>query len=147
MPAPTAPQIAQLARAAFCDADLTGEHADDIATATADTCGRALAMFLAQAMVLPGIPAAIDPVSGSGSTSGPGKLLPPPAGGPVAAQLRGLALTDLHAAGIRGEDAPALAAVIAGAIAQGIALFCAGASISPGIAVAGFVTAAPGRLL
>jgi hypothetical protein len=106
MPAPTAPQIASLARAAFRDADLSGAHADDLAGAAADTCARALAMFLAQAMVLPGIPAAIDPVSGSGSTSGPGKLLPPPAGGPVAAQLRGLALADLHAAGIQGEDAP-----------------------------------------
>lgn len=147
MPAPTSSQIAQLARAAFRDADLSGAHADDLAGATADTCGRALAMFLAQAMVLPGIPAAIDPVSGSGSTSGPGKLLPPPAGGPVAAQLRGLALTDLHAAGIQGEDAPALAAVIAGAIAQGLSLLCASASIAPGIPVAGFVTAAPGRLL
>ena len=80
MPAPTSSQIAQLARAAFRDADLSGAHADDLAGATADTCGRALAMFLAQAMVLPGIPAAIDPVSGSGSTSGPGKLLPPGTG-------------------------------------------------------------------
>ena len=76
-----------------------------------------------------------------------GKLLPPPAGGPIAPQLRGLALANLHAAGIQGEDAPALAAVIAGAIAQGISLLCASASIAPGIPVAGFVTAAPGRLL
>lgn len=147
MPAPPAALLEDLARSAFQAADLRGELAPDIAAATAKTCGQALAMFLAQAMVLPGIPAAIDPISGAGSTAGPGRLLPPPAGGPVAPQLRGLALANLQAAGIRGEDAPALAAVIAGAIAQGLLLFCAAAMVAPGIAVAGFVTAAPGRLM
>ncbi|MBL9106678.1 MAG: hypothetical protein JNL82_37500 [Myxococcales bacterium] len=147
MPAPPAALVENLARAAFDAAGLRGEHAPDLAVATAKTCGQALAMFLAQAMVLPGIPAAIDPVSGAGSTAGPGKLLPPPAGGPVAPQLRGLALANLQAAGIAGEHAPALAAVIAGAIAHGLVLLCASASVAPGIAVAGFVTTTPGRLL
>ncbi len=147
MPAPPAAAIESLARNAFQSAGLEGEHAADIAVAVAKTGAQALALFLAQAMVLPGIPAAIDPLSGSGSTAGPGKLLPPPAGGPIAPQLRGLALANLQAAGIQGEHAPALAAVIAGAYAQGLALFCASAMISPGIAVAGFVTTAPGRLM
>jgi len=147
MPAPPASLIENLAKAAFQSAGLRGELAPDIAAATAKTCGQALAMFLAQAMVLPGIPAAIDPISGAGSTAGPGKLLPPPAGGPIAPQLRGIALANLQAAGIRGEDASALAAVTAGAIAQGLSLFCASAMVSPGIAVAGFVTTAPGRLM
>ena len=147
MPAPPSALIESLARNAFKSAGLTGEHAADIAVAVAKTGAQALAMFMAQAMVLPGIAAVIDPFSGSGSTGGPGRLLPPPAGGPIAPQLRGLALANLQAAGIQGEDASALAAVIAGAYAQGLALFCANVMISPGIAVAGFVTAAPGRLM
>lgn len=146
MPAPPSALIENVARSAFQSAGLNGEHAADIAVAVAKTGAQALSMFMAQAMVLPGIPAAIDPISGAGSTAGPGKLLPPPAGGPVAPQLQGLALANLQASGIRGEDAAALAAVIAGAFAQGLVLFCASASISPGIAVAGFATASPGSL-
>lgn len=147
MPAPSAALIESLARGAFQSAGLVGEQAGDIAVAVAKTCAQALDLFLAQAMVLPGIPAAIDPISGAGSTVGPGMLLPPPAGGPVAPQLRGLALANLRGLGIAGEDAPAVASVIAGAIAQGLLLFCASATVSPGITVAGFVTAAPGRLM
>jgi hypothetical protein len=103
-------------------------------------------MFLSQAMVMPGTPAAIDPISGSGATAGPGRLMPPPAGGPGAAQLEGPAQGALAGQGIRGEDAGGLAKAAAGTIAQGIALFAAQSMVLPGIAIAGFVTTAPGML-
>lgn len=146
MPAPPPALVENLANAAFQGAGLRGESAPAIARAVAKTTSQAMDLFLAAAMVLPGVPAAIDPITGSGATTGPGMLLPPPAGGPTAPMLRGLALANLNAEGVRGQDAPALAGVISGAIAQGISLFCAGVTVSPGIAVAGFVTTSPGRL-
>jgi hypothetical protein len=98
------------------------------------------------ATVRPGTPAAIDPIPGSGATGGPGRLMPPPAGGPGASQIEGLAQAALSGQGIRGEDAGGLAKAVAGTIAQGITLFCAQGLVLPGIAIAGFVTAAPGML-
>jgi hypothetical protein len=49
--------------------------------------------------------------------------------------------------GIKGQDAPGLAKVIAGALAQAILMFTAQVQVAPGIAVAGFVTASPGNLM
>lgn len=146
MPAPPPSLVENLASAAFQGAGLEGESAGPLSKATAATTSQALDLFMAQAMVLPGIPAGIDPISGSGSTAGPGMLLPPPAGGPNDAMIKPLALANLQAEGIRGEDAVKVANVIAGAIAQGLMLFCAQVMVSPGIAIAGFTTAAPGRL-
>ena len=74
-------------------------------------------------------------------------LMPPPAGGPIALQLEGMARSALDSNGIKGEDAPALAKVIAAALAQGIMLFTAQVQVAPGIAVAGFVTTSPGSLM
>ena len=96
---------------------------------------------------MPGIPAGVDPIAGSGSTAGPGMFMPPPAGGPIAPQLEGLAQAVLVANGIRGKDAPGLAKVIAGALAQAILMFTAQVQVAPGIAVAGFVTTSPGMLM
>src|SRR5262245_20743442 len=101
-------------------------------------------MFMAQAMVMPGIPVVAPPPAGSGSTVGPGMMVPPPAGGPDADQLRPIAEAQLLSQGIRGEGAGALAAVLAGAIAQGILMFTAQVAVAPGIAIAGFATSAPG---
>ncbi len=136
-----------MATAALNSAGIQGEDAPGLAKALAQTTANALAMFLAQAMVLPGIPAAVDPISGSGSTAGPGMLMPPPAGGPGAGQIEPLATAALNAEGIQGENAGDLAKVIAGALAQGITMFTAQVQVAPGIAVAGFVTAAPGTLM
>lgn len=147
MPAPTASQLEPLARAALTSAGLCGENAGDLANALAETTANALALFLSQAMVMPGIPAAAPPPPGSGSTVGPGMLAPPPAGGPVAGQLQPLAQGALTSAGIRGENAGDLAQVIGEALAQGIQLFTAQVMVAPGIAIAGFVTTAPGRLM
>jgi hypothetical protein len=147
MPAPQASQIESIAVGALQTAGIRGKNANDLAKALAQATADALAMFLAQAMVMPGIPAGVDPTSGSGSTAGPGMLMPPPVGGPIAPQLEGLAQAALMANGIKGQDAPGLAKVIAGALAQAILLFTAQVQVAPGIAVAGFVTTSPGTLM
>ena len=147
MPAPTSSQLEPLANAALMSAGIRGERAGDLAKALAQATANALSMFLSQAMVMPGIPAAAPPPAGSGSTAGPGMLAPPPAGGPVAAQLQPLAQGALASAGLQGENIGDLAQVIAEALAQGIQLFTAQVMVAPGIAIAGFVTTAPGRLM
>ena len=146
MPAPGASQIESPASGFLKGAGLQGEDIPGLAAAIANTTGQALTMFLSQAMVMPGLPVAADPITGSGASAGPGKLMPPPAGGPGAPQLEGLASSQCQAQGLRGEDADGLAKAIAGTIAQGIALFCAQPMVMPGIAVAGFVSTAPGML-
>jgi len=146
MPAPTSSQIESPAKGFLNGAGLQGEDIPGLAAAIANTTGQALTMFLSQAMAMPGIPVAADPITGSGATGGPGRLMPPPAGGPGASQLEGLASAQCQAQGLRGEDGTGLAKAIAGTIAQGIALFCAQTMVMPGIAVAGFVSAAPGML-
>ena len=146
MPAPSPSQIESPTKGFLNAAGLQGEDVPGLAAAIANTTGQALTMFLSQAMTMPGIPVAADPISGSGASAGPGKLMPPPAGGPGASQLEGLASSQCQAQGLRGEDADGLAKAIAGTIAQGIALFCAQTMVMPGIAVAGFVSTAPGML-
>jgi hypothetical protein len=147
MPAPVAAQLEPLANAALTAAGIRGKNAPDLAKALADVTAQALSLFLAQAMVLPGIPAAAPPPPGSGSTVGPGRLLPPPAGGPDASMLEPLARAALAKVQLQGEGIPALAKVIAGALAQGLQLFTSQIMVAPGIPIAGFVTAAPGRLM
>ncbi len=147
MPAPQASQIESMARGALDAAGIQGEDAPGLAKALAQITADVLAMFLSQGMVLPGVPAAVDPVSGSGSTVGPGMLMPPPAGGPGASQIEPLAQAALSAEGIQGENAGDLAKVIASALAQSLTLFTAQVQVAPGIAIAGFVTTTPGRLM
>ncbi len=147
MPAPPPNLIEGLATSAFQGAGLKGEYAGKLSKAVAQTAAQALDQFLTMAQVLPGAPAAVDPISGSGSTAGPGMLLPAPAGGPAAAQIKPLALSNLQANEIKGENAQNVAGVIAGAIAQGIQLFTTQVQMAPGVAIAGFVTTAPGRLM
>lgn len=147
MPAPAAGQLESPAKGFLSAGGLLGEDAPGLAKALADCTGQALTMLLSQAQVMPGIPAAADPITGSGSTAGPGLLMPPPAGGPGASQLEGAAKNFLSAQGIRGEDAAGLAKVIAATLAQGILLFASQSMVMPGIAVAGFVSAAPGMLM
>ena len=147
MPAPQSGQIESPAKGFLQAGGLRGQDAPGLGKAIADTTAQALTMFLAQAQVLPGIPAPLDPISGSGATAGPGKLIPPPAGGPDASQIEGLARAALTGQGIRGEDADGLAKAIAATIAQGIMLFTAQSMVMPGIAIAGFVSASPGLLM
>jgi len=135
-----------MAKSALQSAGLQGENAPDLGDALGDTLGAALQLFLGQAMVMPGIPAAAPPPPGAGATAGPGMFMPPPAGGPVAAMIEPLAAGFLSARGLLGENAPDLAKVIAGAVAQGIQLFTSTVMVAPGIAIAGFVTSAPGTL-
>jgi hypothetical protein len=147
MPAPTAAQIEALALNALQSAGIRGQDAPGLAKALAQTTAQALSLFLAQALVLPGIPAAAPPPAGSGATVGPGLLAPPPVGGPVAGQLLGLAQAALSQEDICGQNAPDLAQVIAASLAQAILMFTAQVQIAPGIAIAGFVTTSPGTLL
>jgi hypothetical protein len=146
MPAPQSGQVKSPGDGFLQAAALLGEDISGLSQAIADTVGQALTLFLSMAMVLPGAPAAADPITGSGAVAGPGRLMPPPAGGPGASELEGLANGFLTAQGIRGEDAPDLAKVIAGTVAQAIQMFAGQTMVLPGIAVAGFVTAAPGML-
>lgn len=146
MPAPQDSQLEQLMAGFVKAAQLLGEDAPAIAKAIAQATAQALSLFLSMAMVLPGIPAGIDPITGSGATSGPGRLMPPPAGGPGASQIEGLAQGALAGQGIRGEDAGGLAKAVAGTIAQGINLFTLQGMVMPGVAIAGFVSGAPGML-
>lgn len=147
MPAPSAQILESIAINALQNAGIRGKDSSGLARALAQSTAQALSLFLAQAMVSPGIPGAAPPPSGSGSTADPGVLLPPPAGGPVAAQLESLALAALNGQGIRGKNAGDLAKVIAASLAQAIMLFTAQVQIAPGIAIAGFVTTSPGSLL
>ncbi len=147
MPAPSAAQIESLAKSAVQSAGLKGEDAPKLAQAMADTFAQMLAMFASQTQVLPGIPAAADPITGSGSTAGPGMLLPPPAGGPGASQIESMAKGALQSAGLEGENIPELAQVLGQAGEIGLTMLCSQAMVAPGIAIAGFVTAAPGRLM
>ncbi|MFC1747176.1 hypothetical protein ACFL2V_00060 [Pseudomonadota bacterium] len=146
MPAPNASQLESVATAALQSAGIQGESASGLAKALAKSCGDALAMFLTQAQVMPGMAAVVAP-SGSGSTAAPGQLMPPPAGGPMAAQLESVATAALKSEQIDGESAPALAKVIAEALAQSITLFTSQVTVAPGIAIAGFTTASPGTLM
>ena len=146
MPAPNAKQIENLASSALESAGLRGDDASSLASAMGDIFSQMLTMFAAQTQVLPGIPAAVSPNSGSGATVGPGMLLPPPAGGPGAAQLEPIATAALQGAGLKGENIPELAGVLADAGELGLSLLCAQVQVSPGISVAGFVTSAPGSL-
>lgn len=146
MPAPTIAQLDSLARSAVQDAGLVGEHAPLLAQAMADMFAKMLGAFLTQAQVAPGIPAAVDPLSGSGVTVGPGRLLPPPAGGPSAAKLEPLAATALQSAGLVGSDIQPLTQILAQAGELALTQLCTQAMVAPGIAIAGFVTVAPGRL-
>jgi hypothetical protein len=147
MPAPTAQQLEGIATGALQSAGIRGQDAQGLAKALAQSTAQALTLFLSQAQVLPGIPAAAPPPPGSGSTAGPGILIPPPAGGPVAAQLEGLTLAALNGQGISGKNAGDLAKVIAASLAQAIMLFTAQVQVAPGIAIGGFVTTSPGSLL
>jgi len=146
MPAPTADQLTSSFEGFLQDAGLQGEAIPEFAEALAESAAQALEKFFSMGQVLPGIPTAVDPVSGSGATGGPGSLLPPPAGGPVAAQLEGDIEDNLSGHGIAGADAPGLAKALAASLAEAVNLFAGQTQVMPGIAVAGFVTAAPGSL-
>jgi hypothetical protein len=147
MPTPPAPLLETLARQAIDGAGLRGDDAPRLATALGQTFAQVLTMFATQTQVLPGIPAAVDPITTSGSTVGPGLLLPPPAGGPSGSAIESLALGQLRAAGLLGEHVPELAKVIGQTCEIGLSLLCASVQVAPGIAVAGLVTVAPGRLV
>lgn len=147
MPAPSGSEIGSLAKSAMQSASLRGENAPDLATALGDTCGQAFMLFVNMAMVSPGIPAAAPPPPGSGSTVGPGMLLPPPAGGPGASQIEPIAKGLLASNKINGEQRDALAKAIAQTVEQALILFTTQVKVAPGMAIAGFTTSAPGNLM
>jgi hypothetical protein len=147
MPAPSSGLIENLAKGALASAGMRGQNIPDLASALGEIIAQALTLFAAQAMIAPGALAVADPTTGSGSTAGPGMLLPPPAGGPEQSQLEPIALGMLAQKQINGAQRGALAKVIAQATAQAILLFTSMVQMGPGIAIAGFVTTAPGMLI
>lgn len=147
MPAPSSSEIENVAKGAMQSAGLRGENAPDLAAALGQCGDQALTMFVSMAMVMPGIPAAAPPPALSGSTVGPGKLMPPPAGGPGDGQIEPMVTGALSAHKINGEYKPKLAKAIAQTCAQAINLFTSMVMVAPGIAIAGGVTSSPGSLL
>ena len=147
MPSPPAPLLQNLASSAFRSRKIEGENAPDLANALGDATAQGLQLFLSMAMVSPGTAAVVDPVSTSGATAGPGMLMPPPAGGPDASTLSGLAKGAIAGAGLIGEDAPKLGDAFGQTLAPALTLFTAQVQVAPGVAVAGMVTAAPGMLM
>ncbi|WP_223645786.1 hypothetical protein [Corallococcus sp. EGB] len=146
MPAPTGSEIGTLAKSAMQAASLRGENAPDLATALGDACGQTFTLFVGMAVVSPGIPAAAPPPAGSGSTAGPGMLLPPPAGGPGASQIEPIVQALLASNRINGEKQGALAKAIAQSVEQALVLFTSMVMVAPGMAIAGFTTSSPGTL-
>lgn len=147
MPTPTSPEIQSIASSALASRSLRGSFIPNLARTVGQTYGQALLMFMAQAVVLPGIASAVDPITGSGSTCGPGMLLAPPAGAPSAQQIESLVMPFLLSEQLNGERKRDLAHVIAQALAEGLRLFTLVRQVGPGIAVSGFATSAPGRLI
>ncbi len=66
---------------------------------------------------------------------------------PTAAQLESIALGFVQAAGLRGENAPDLAAAIAEAVAGALDQLLSQAQVAPGIACSPAASVAPGRLI
>ena len=147
MPAPQASAIEGLATGYLQSAGIKGENAPDLAKAMASFIADGLAIFASQAMIKPGTPAAVDPISTSGAVVGPGMFMPPPAGGPGKSTLEPLATAALQSNGLEGENAPELAKVMAAALAEGINMFTSQVMVTPGTPVAGMVTTAPGTLM
>jgi hypothetical protein len=66
---------------------------------------------------------------------------------PQKAQLEPIIMGLVQAAGLRGENAPDLAAAIAETLAGALDQFVQRIQVAPGIAASPAATAAPGRLL
>ncbi len=66
---------------------------------------------------------------------------------PSAAQLEPLALGFVQGAGLKGDNAPELAAAIAEALAAALDQLVKQAQVAPAIACTPAATAAPGRLM
>jgi hypothetical protein len=147
VPAPSASEIENVANGALSGAGLRGENAPDLAAAIGQACDQALTMFVSMATVLPGIPAVAPPPALSGSTVGPGNLMPPPAGGPADAQIEPMALGALSSHALNGEYKDRLARAIAQTVAQALTLFTSTVKVAPGMAIAGGATSSPGSLL
>lgn len=147
MPAPSPSEIESLANAALQSAGLRGQNVPALAGAFGMAIGQALSMFVSMAMIAPGIPASAPPPGLSGSTVGPGKLLPPPSGGPNASMLEPLAMSALQAKQLRGQNIPQLGKAIAQTLEVAITMFTSQVMVAPGIAISGLVTSAPGSLI
>lgn len=143
MPAPAKGMLAPLVSGFFQGVGLQGENAPDLADVVAESIATALTMFVSTAMVEPGIPGAVDPISTSGATTGPGKISTTLS----ASQLEPIVSGLLAGKSIQGEAADGLAKAIAGTIAFGIEQFASKVQVAPGIAVAGATTVAPGMLM
>lgn len=147
MPAPTKAQIKPIIEGLFASKQWTGDKIGDLSDVIADSIAQSLSLFLVQGKVLPGIPAVVDIVTTAGSTTGPGNLMPPPAGGPDKGTIKPIIDGLFASKQFTGENMSDLADVIAEAIAQGIMMFTTMVKVAPGIPIAGGVTSAPGMFM
>lgn len=141
MPAPPAPLIIALSVKAVDEAGLKGVDAIKLAIGLGKAIATSLAQLVAGVQVLPGQPAAIDPITGSGATAGPGLLQGELSASAAEAHAKA-ELGELQGAGI----AP-LIKVYGAVLSQAAAQWVSGVMVAPGATIAGFTTAAPGPLL
>lgn len=143
MPAPLPPLIIGLAVAALQARDIKGEGAMPLATALGTALGGVLLAFMPMCMVSPGQPAALDPITLSGATAGPGTLM-----GSLPKPLAiGLVSAALVANGLLGETTPKLGIAAGDSIAQALDLFVAQVKAAPGAAIVSGVSTSPAPLL
>lgn len=117
---------------------LRGEGVDALVRVVAAALAQALACFIAQTVVAPGIAIA------SFATAAPGSLT----GAPIAAQTLEPSIASLcRAEGLRGEGAEALAKALAKALAGALSELRTRARVAPGVPCTPAATAAPGRLV
>ena len=143
MPVPTKSQLSGVVSGLFESAGLRGANAPDLAEVIAEAIANTLQQFLSLATVPPGIAGAVDPVSLSGATSGPGTISVSLSAATLEPMVAGL----LSGQNINGEASDGLAAAIAGTIAFAIEQFVSNVRVAPGIPIAGAVTVGPGTLI
>lgn len=109
---PTSPEIQSIASGTLQTGSLRGKYIPNLACVVGQAYSQALGMFITMAVDLPGIAAAVDPISGSGNTCAPDFLLAPAAGAPTAQQIKSLVMPLLLSQELNGERKRDLAHII-----------------------------------
>ena len=145
MPPPTAAQILPSAMSQL-QGKLDDELAGPIARAMANLFGDALTMFAAQTQILPGVLAAVDPITTNGQTIAQGLLMPPSACGPTPVQTEELARAKLQAEGLSDETLEGWTRVLCQTCDPGLLLLSTKVTMEKNVNVAGMVTSKTAKL-
>ena len=128
------------------NAGLDSAAASSLADVIVNLFADVLTQFVAQSQIMPGIIAAVDPISTNGQTIGPGLLMPPPAGGPHTEQIEALARAKLSAAGYEAETLESWVVVLTHSCVFGLLLLCTVVQMEKQVSVSGFVTSSTAKL-